>query len=293
MVKIKITLYKTEWCPFCTSYITMWNKINTFFTHKKINKVLKASNTTVLFTIIDLDDTKKKQEIIKNKVSSVPTVIITIMDDNTNTSNNSSERSDSHTDTHTFTHTDTHTFTHTDTYTHTHTYTRTGNSEDTNTQTDDSEDTNTQTDNSHNTQTDNSQDTQTDNSQDTQTDNSQDTQTNNSQDTQTSNCDDTATQTINSDDTDTQTINSNDTDDDNYREKFNLKNKELNEKFIDEIFKFDNKLTDRLKTKLNSFLKKDLNRINGGFFDYSKNKKLMYHKEYIKCRNLYLKLKNK
>ena len=248
MVKINITLYKTEWCPYCTSYITMWNKINTFFTHKKINKVLKASNTTVLFTIIDLDDTKKKQEIIKNKVSSVPTVIITIMDDNTNTSNNSSEISDSHSDTHTFTHTDT------------HTYTRTGNSEDTNTQTDDSEDTNTQTDNSRNTQTDNSQDTQS------------------------GNCDDTNTQTINSQDTDN---------DDNYREKFNLKNKELNEKFIDEIFKFDNKLTDRLKTKLNSFLKKDLNQINGGFFDYSKNKKLMYHKEYIKCRNLYLKLKNK
>ena len=246
MVKIKITLYKTEWCPYCIRYKTMWNKINKFFTQEKINKVLKDSNTTVLFSIIDLEDRTKKEEIFKNKVDSVPTVIITIMDDNT--SNNSSERSDSHTDTHTFTHTDT------------HTYTRTGNSEDTNTQTDDSEDTNTQTDNSRNTQTDNSQDTQT------------------------GNCDDTNTQTINSQDTDN---------DDNYREKFNLKNKELNEKFIDEIFKFDNKLTDRLKTKLNSFLKKDLNQINGGFFDYSKNKKLMYHKEYIKCRNLYLKLKNK
>ena len=251
MVKIKITLYKTKWCPYCTSYITMWNKINKFFTQEKINKVLKDSNTTVLFTIIDLDD-RTNPEIIKNKVSTVPTVIITIMDDNT--SNNSSERSNSHTDTHTFTHTDT--YTHTDT----HTYTRTDNSEDTNTQTDDSEDTNTQTDNSRNTQTDNSQDTQT------------------------GNCDDTNTQTINSQDTDN---------DDNYREKFNLKNKELNEKFIDEIFKFDNKLTDRLKTKLNSFLKKELNQFNGGFFDYSKNKKLMYHKEYIKCRNLYLKLKNK
>ncbi len=45
-----------------------------------------------------------------------------------------------------------------------------------------------------------------------------------------------------------------------------------------------------LEEKLSSESK---NGMTGGFFDYSKHKKLKYHREYMKCRNLYLKLKNK
>jgi thiol-disulfide isomerase/thioredoxin len=91
----------------------------------------------------------------------------------------------------------------------------------------------------------------------------------------------------------------------NSNNKFNLKNTELNEQFIDDIFNFKkqyNQMADLLKNELNIFLdnetnketNKETNNIkSGGFFDYSTNKRLKYHKEYIKCRNLYLKLKNK
>jgi thiol-disulfide isomerase/thioredoxin len=61
--------------------------------------------------------------------------------------------------------------------------------------------------------------------------------------------------------------------------------RELN-KFIDVVFKDQ---TDNLK----DLLKSELNKMSGGFFDYSKNKKIKYYNEYMKCRNLYLKLKNK
>jgi thiol-disulfide isomerase/thioredoxin len=61
--------------------------------------------------------------------------------------------------------------------------------------------------------------------------------------------------------------------------------RELNT-FVDVVFKDHS-------DKLKELLKSELNKMTGGFFDYSKNKKIKYYKEYMKCRNLYLKLKNK
>jgi thiol-disulfide isomerase/thioredoxin len=61
--------------------------------------------------------------------------------------------------------------------------------------------------------------------------------------------------------------------------------RELNT-FVDVVFKNQ---SDNLK----ELLKSKLNKMSGGFFDYSRNKKIKYYKEYMRCRSLYLKLKNK
>ncbi len=61
--------------------------------------------------------------------------------------------------------------------------------------------------------------------------------------------------------------------------------------FEDESIKIgDQSIKAYLDKKINPGAK---NGMTGGFFDYSKHKKLKYHREYMKCRNLYLKLKNK
>ena len=180
MVAINITLYKAKWCGYCHKYLPMWDKITEFFQDTKIINILKKDTINIVLNVIDIDDKSKKSEISKNNINSVPTVIITIKDNN----------------------------------------------------------------NSNNTD-------------------------------------------------------SNNTDSDNIINKFNLKNTELNEQFIDDIFNFKkkyNQMSDLLKNELNIFLDKESNKQNiksGGFFDYSTNKRLKYHKEYIRCRNLYLKLKNK
>lgn len=61
--------------------------------------------------------------------------------------------------------------------------------------------------------------------------------------------------------------------------------RELNT-FVDLVFKNES-------ANLKELIKSELNKMSGGFFDYSRNKKIKYYKEYMKCRNLYLKLKNK
>lgn len=59
--------------------------------------------------------------------------------------------------------------------------------------------------------------------------------------------------------------------------------------FIDTIFsEYPKDLKEKLKRDLIQF---NSEKMSGGFFDYSQNKKNKYYKEYIKCRNLYLKLK--
>ena len=121
------------------------------------------------------------------------------------------------------------------------------------------------------------------------TDNSCD--SNNNSDSNNNNSDSNNSDSNNSN-TNTNTNNDSDTD----TNKFHLENKKLNGDFIDEIFNFNkkyNQLADILKNELNLFLNNESNIKSGGFFDYSKNKRIKYHKEYIKCRNLYLKLKNK
>ena len=197
MVAINITLYKADWCGYCHKYLPMWDKITEFFKDTKINKILEKDNIDIILNKIDIDDKSKKSEISKNNINSVPTVIITIKDNNNNSSSNNTDSN------------------------------------------------NTDSNNSNNTDSNNT---------------------------------DSSNNSIN---------------------KFTLKNTELNEQFIDDIFNFKkkyNQMSDLLKNELNIFHDKESNKQNiksGGFFDYSTNKRLKYHKEYIRCRNLYLKLKNK
>jgi thiol-disulfide isomerase/thioredoxin len=76
--------------------------------------------------------------------------------------------------------------------------------------------------------------------------------------------------------------------DENQNKKtFELKDDErqLNN-LVDTVFKNESK-------NLKELLKSNLNKMSGGYFDYSKNKKVKYYNEYQKCKNLYLKLKSK
>lgn len=61
--------------------------------------------------------------------------------------------------------------------------------------------------------------------------------------------------------------------------------------FIETIFADYKKVKTCLLEKLNETQKLSAKKMSGGFFEYSKNPKYKYYKEYLKCRTNYLELK--
>ena len=77
-----VELYKAEWCRFCKSFFPIWEKLDDVLKSDKIKNMLKSENVEV--EMYHYEETENPQIMIDKKITSYPTIKITIKDINNN-----------------------------------------------------------------------------------------------------------------------------------------------------------------------------------------------------------------
>lgn len=80
MKQIYITLYKANWCGYCRRFEPDWRKIQSILKSGEIKNKLDDEKIEVIFD--EYEDTAHRDVMLKNKISSYPTVKVSVVDGN-------------------------------------------------------------------------------------------------------------------------------------------------------------------------------------------------------------------